>query len=379
MLKKWTSILMALVLLMSGAVCAEEEIAVPAAGTRMGFEVLKMLYDGEQNQVVSPVSLACALAMAAQGAEGETRQELLDALDAETPADVAAQLSPLADAGLKLADAAFLVNDLIPREEYVSALKALFDAEWFDSATAEKINAWVAEKTDGLIERIVDELSDDARLALVNAVAMDAQWARPFDPERTENDTFHTPDGDVTVEFMRDERWADYGERDGVQMLRMRYSDSDLALLIALPEEGCMDEVLDGLCAEGLGYFMFNEEPARVKLSMPKTDISAENGLNDALQALGIKTAFGDSADFSGISEEALRIGSVLQKTRLIFDEDGTRAAAATALIMEAMSMVEPMNVVHFEMNRPFAAVIADERTGAVCFAGIVANPAEIN
>ena len=69
----------------------------------------------------------------------------------------------------------------------------------------------------------------------------------------------------------------------------------------------------------------------------------------------------------------------MLQKARLVFDEDGTKAAAATALIMEAMSAVEPMDVVDFTMDRPFAAVIADENTGAVCFAGIVANPAEIN
>ena len=376
MLKKWTSILLSVIMLLSLSAGAEAD---SAPGTRMGFEVLKMVYDGEQNQVVSPVSLACALAMAAQGAEGATRQELLDALEAERAEDVAAMIQPLTDAGLKLADAAFLVNDLVPREEYVEALRERFGAEWFESATVDEINAWVAEKTDGLIERIVEELSDDARLALVNAAAMDAKWALPFDPERTADGTFHAPDGDVTVAFMHDERWADYGERDGVQLLRMRYSDSGLTLLIALPEADGMDGVLNGLCAEGLGYFQFNEEPARVNLSMPKTDISAENGLNDALQALGVQTAFGDDADFSGISEEALKIGSVLQKARLVFDEDGTKAAAATALIMEAMSAVEPMDVVDFTMDRPFAAVIADENTGVVCFAGIVANPVEIN
>ena len=376
MLKKWTSILLSVIMLLSLSAGAEAD---SAPGTRMGFEVLKMVYDGEQNQVVSPVSLACALAMAAQGAEGATRQELLDSLDAESAEDVATMIQPLTDAGLKLADAAFLVNDQVPREEYVEALRERIGAEWFESTTVDEINAWVAEKTDGLIERIVEELSDDARLALVNAAAMDAKWALPFDPECTADGTFHAPDGDVTVAFMHDERWVDYGERDGVQLLRMRYSDSGLTLLIALPEADGMDAVLNGLCAEGLGYFQFNEEPARVNLSMPKTDISADNGLNDALQALGVQTAFGDDADFSGISEEALKIGSVLQKARLVFDEDGTKAAAATALIMEAMSAVEPMDVVDFTMDRPFAAVIADENTGVVCFAGIVANPVEIN
>lgn len=387
-MKKLTSIVLSILMLLTLAASAETEGEIvvctseaPAAGASLGFEALRMLYDGENNQIVSPVSLAYALAMAAQGAEGETRQELLDALGAEHPEDVAALTESLAAAGLRLANAAFLVNGLVPEEDYVNALREQFGAEWFQNGTADDVNRWVAEQTEGLIDKILDgEFSDDVRLALVNAVAMDAKWSVPFVKESTSDDVFHASEGDVTVPFMHDERWAEYGERDGVQLLRLSYRDSGLTLLIALPEEGGVDAVLDDLCEEGLEYFRFDEEPARVRLSMPKLDISAGGELNETLKALGVETAFGGEADFSGISaEEALRLSSVMQKARLVFDEDGTKAAAATLVVADAMSAINPMDIVDFDMNRPFAAIIAEENSGAVCFAGIVANPVEIN
>lgn len=387
-MKKLTSIVLSILMLLTLAASAETEGEIvvctseaPAAGAGLGFEVLRMLYDGENNQIVSPVSLAYALAMAAQGAEGETRQELLDALGAERPEDVAALTESLTAAGLRLANAAFLVNGLVPEEDYVNVLREQFGAEWFQNGTADDVNRWVAEQTEGLIDKILDgEFSDDVRLALVNAVAMDAKWSVPFAKESTSDDVFHAPGGDVTVPFMHDERWAEYGERDGVQLLRLSYRDSGLTLLIALPEEGGVDAVLDALCEEGLEYFRFDEEPARVRLSMPKLDISAGGELNETLKALGVETAFGGEADFSGISaEEALRLSSVMQKARLVFDEDGTKAAAATLVVADAMSAINPMDIVDFDMNRPFAAIIAEENSGAVCFAGIVADPVEIN
>jgi len=170
--------------------------------------------------------------------------------------------------------------------------------------------------------------------------------------------------------------YADCGERENVQMLRLRYRDCGLSMLIALPEVGGVDAVLDGLCAEGLGYFIFREEAAKVKLSMPKTDIDVTNPLTETLQALGVARAFSDGADFSGITEDApLKIGSVIQKARLILDEDGTRAAAATVMAMATGAMPQPEEIVEFRMDRPFVFVIADELSGVVCFAGVVASP----
>lgn len=375
-MKKCLCALLALTLFLLPLAGAE---TTSAAGSQLGFELLRELNNGSDNRVLSPVSLAYALAMAAEGAEGDTRAELLEALAAEDPSAAGELTDALEAAGLKVANAAFATGNVAISEDYIKALAGAFGAEWFEAGDglAGRINQWVSEHTDGLIDKMLDdESSDDTALALVNALAMDADWLSPFAPDVTVDGAFHAPDGDVTVPFMHQTLSTRYDERDGVQLLRLGYADSDLELLIALPsEDGSVSDVLDGLCEEGLAYFQFGEEGVEVSLSMPKTDISDANSLVDALKALGIEAPFGDSADFSGISEEGgLYISQILQKARLIFDEDGTQAAAST-VVSVATSAYNPDLPVEFNMNRPFVAVIADAATGAVCFAAVVNNP----
>ena len=375
-MKKCLCALLALTLFLLPLAGAETS---SAAGSQLGFELLRELNNGSDNRVLSPVSLAYALAMAAEGAKGDTRAELLEALAAEDPSTAGELTDALEAAGLKVANAAFATGGVAISEDYIKALAGAFGAEWFEAGDdlAGRINQWVSEHTDGLIDKMLDdEPSDDTALALVNALAMDADWLSPFAPDVTVDGAFHAPDGDVTVPFMHQTLSTRYGERDGVQLLRLGYADSDLELLIALPgEDGSVSDVLDGLCEEGLAYFQFGEEGVEVSLSMPKTDISDANSLVDALKALGIEAPFGDSADFSGISEEGgLYISQILQKARLIFDEEGTQAAAST-VVSVATSAYNPDPPVEFNMNRPFVAVIADAATGAVCFAAVVNNP----
>lgn len=360
------------VMLLTGAALAE------TVASHLGFEALRLLYDGEQNQVVSPVSLAYALAMAAEGAEGETRQEILDALGAESADEVAALQEALTDAGLRQANAAFLTGEMVPKDEYAAALEEKFGAKWFppEVSNVESINKWVEDVTDGMIPEIIGELPEEVQLVLLNAIAMDANWQIPFDEAGTYEETFFSPGGEVAVEMMHNTFHADCGEREGVQLLRLNYRDCGLTMLIALPEEGGIEGVLDGLCKDGLDYFTFGEEKVKVKLSMPKMDIDAANGLKETLRALGVETLFSDGANLSGITADMpLKVGSVLQKARLILDEEGTRAAAVTAIMVETCAAPVPEEIVEFNLNRPFVAVIADEESGAVCFAGIVTNP----
>lgn len=370
-MKKLVCSLLALMLL-TGAACAE------TAGSRLGFETLRMLYDGAENQVISPLSLAYALAMAAEGAEGQTKQEILDALGAESTDDVAALQPALENVGLRQANAAFLTGEMVPKDTYVAVLKEKFGAKWFppEESGPASINEWVEDVTDGMIPEIIGELPEELQLVLLNAIAMDAHWQIPFDPNSTAAEPFFAPGGEVLVEMMHNTFRADYGEREDVQLLRLRYRDCGLTMLIALPAADGMDAVLDGLCAEGLDYFSFKEEQTKVALSMPKADVSVSNDLAETLKKLNVETVFSNGADLSMISSDMpLKVDSVLQKARLILDEDGTRAAAVTALTVETCEMPEPEEIVEFKLNRPFAVVIADESSGAVCFAGVVVNP----
>ncbi len=376
MMKKVISMLLiCAMLLTAGAALAE------APGNQLGFDVLRALTDGTKNQVFSPVSLAYALGMALEGAEGATEDEIEKALGTDDLDDwIEYNGSKLTAAGLKLANAAFITGEIQPDADYIEDLKKDFGAEWFEMSDnmADKINQWTKEHTDGLIEKLIDgELDPLSQLVLVNAVAMDAKWSSPFSADETADGTFHAPDGDVTASMMHQTLYADYAETDEALILRLTYSDSGLSMLLALPKDGqSVTGVLDKLSEKGLPYFSFPEEMTEVSLTMPKIDLSAKNTLNDALQALGVRTAFSDSADFSDITKSmSLQIAEVVQKARLVVDEDGTKAAAATEVGIRAMAA--PLPAVDFTLDRPFVAVIAEEETGTVCFASVIANPAE--
>ena len=358
-------LLICAMLLTAGAALAE------APGNQLGFDVLRALTDGTKNQVLSPISLAYALGMALEGADGATEDEIEKALGTDDLDDWIEKNGPkLTAAGLKLANAAFITGEIRPDADYIEDLKKDFGAEWFEMSDdmADKINQWTKEHTDGLIEKLIDgELDPLSQLVLVNAVAMDAKWSSPFEADSTTDGTFHAPDGDVTVPMMHQTLFADYAETDEALILRLTYSDSGLSMLLALPKDGqSVANVLDALSAKGLSYFSFPEEMTNISLTMPKVDLSAKNTLNDALQALGIRTAFSDSADFSDITKSmSLQIAEVMQKARLVVDEDGTKAAAATEVEIRAMAALQEVD---FTLDRPFVAVIAVTRISLLFF-----------
>ena len=267
-----------LILILMLGLAAAAEPAVP--GNRLGLLALRRLANGGENQFVSPVSLAYALSMAAAGAEGETLDELLAALDAKEAGDIAALNDRLRAAGLRWANAAF-VRDGVPLDpEYSGALNGLFAAELFPMDDPDRVNEWVAAHTDGLIDHLIDEFDPALLLMLVNAVVMDAKWARPFEAESTWADVFHTPGGDVQADFMHQTLYARYAEIDGIQMIRLNYADSGLCMLIALPPEGGMDAALDALAERGLDWFDLPDLQRAVLPQVAIPDVTA-HGLNN--------------------------------------------------------------------------------------------------
>ena len=410
-MKTFVSLLCALALLLGCAAGWAQEDAVP--GNRLGLDVLAALSDGTKNAFVSPVSLAYALSLAAYGAEGATREEILLALDVPDAAGIAAWTEPLGASGLKTANVLFAKDPLSVREEYAQGVGEFFGAEVFPLDSAATVNGWVREKTDGLIDKLLDEGKEpDAQLLLINAIAMDAKWLSPFDPHFTREDVFHTPEGDVTAQFMRQGLTAEYAEAEGAQALKLPYLDSGLYMTLILPEEGSVGEMLTLLSEQGPDLFEFgprsaesiidgivgqyrannpdlNEEglraelqsffrgpePWEVSLSLPKLDISTGSNLKGALMDLGVGTPFSMGADFSGLSDASLMISDVIQKVRVQVDEEGTRAAAVTEIVLGDMMAIYEQVPVSMVLDRPFILLISDEETGAICFAGVVADP----
>ena len=379
-MKKILSILLCLALL--GCAALAEPVAAesaPAVGEKLGFELLKALYAEGGNVLLSPASLTLALGMAAEGAEGETLTAILTALGAED----ASELGDVVPEEIKSANAAFVAQGLPLKGDYIDRLNEAYGAEWFDldAEVVEVVNAWVAEHTDGLIEKLLSQAPDpQTGLILINAIAMDAKWEKPFKDYNTIEDDFHAPQGDVSVEMMYQREFFDYVERDGLQIVRLPYAGGALEMWIALPGEGVsigLDGLLDALAEQGMDYLKDGAEEREVDLFLPKFDLTTENSLSDALKALGVEAPFGSDADFSGISEVPLRIDEILQKVRVQLDEEGTKAAAATAAIVACMALIPEEEPVEVRADRPFAFVIADAETDSVCFAGVVENPVE--
>lgn len=372
-MKKILSILLCVVLL--GCVALAE---TSPAGEKLGFELLKELYDGG-NVMLSPASLTLALGMAAEGAAGETLDQILTALGVE---DVS-ELRGVVPEEIKSANAAFVAPGLELMEAYIDRLSEGYGAEWFemDAEVVEKVNVWVAEHTDGLIDSLLTEAPDpQTGLILLNAIAMDAKWAKPFEAYNTIEDSFHAPEGDVSVEMMYQQDFFDYVERDGLQIIRLPYEGGALEMWIALPGAGAsigLDGLLDALAEQGMDYLKDGAEEREVDLFLPKFDLTTENTLSDVLKALGLEAPFGENANFSGVSEVPMRIDEILQKVRVQLDEEGTRAAAATAAIVTCMGIRPEEQPVEMRVDRPFAFVIADGETDSVCFAGVIENPVE--
>ena len=384
--------------------------ASAAPGNELGLKALIELWDGKSNCFVSPVSLGYALSLAAVGAEGQTRDELLDALCAQNAETIAQLNRPLRASGLKIANAAFVAERVPLKDGYKNKLGDVFDAALFPLDDPERVNAWVKQNTDGLIEKLVDELPDTAAMLLINALAMDAKWAEPFEAELTGKAPFLTPEGEVEVDMMRGIFTADYAERDGLKLMRLAYRDSDLYMLLALPDDGDIagalayfllndpnsipfelqsaESIIEDIISEQEKYGEVDEDtrkelrsiytdprPYLVSLRLPKLDLSLSAELSGALMQSGINKAFEPDADFSGISEHEMFIQGVLQKLRVQVDEEGTRAAAVTEIIFaDGAALYLPVPK-EFNCDRPFVMLIVDGASGAICFAGAVTNP----
>lgn len=354
----------------------DETAANAAPGTQAnaytGFEILSQLHTEGGNTLVSPLSLNMALGMAAAGADGDTRNEILACLGKDAPTGDH-------PAGIESANAVFSAPGLSLKPEYTAQLDGEFGAEWFeiDEDVVERVNGWVSRNTNGMIDQLLTQAPDaDTGLILINAVAMDAKWTIPFEPYSSFEESFHAPGGDVTVNMMHNEDDYLYNHSNGAQVICLPYAENGLEMWIILPEEGGMNDALDLLAKDGLAPYREGAKETKVQLSLPKFDLTDDHSMKEALVQLGMEAAFAEDADFSAMSDAPLYVDDVIQKVRVQVDEDGTRASAATAVIMPCMAMPVQQEPEYMEVNRPFLFAIIDGASGEVCFAGAVENPA---
>jgi serpin B len=379
--------------------------SVVAGTNQFGLDLLHQLAPSAKNVFYSPVSMAFALGMTYAGARGNTATQMEAVFHSTVPAatfhlglnqlmidlgsrNVAPYATEQGTKSLTLlpANAAWAQTGYQFVPAYLDTLSTSYDAGIKlldfvkDSAGAtDVINKWIAGRTQNKIPKLIGPgaLDSYTRLVLTNAIYFYGSWAAQFEKSGTSDGAFHTLAGtDVTVPMMHDMRTVPYAEGDGYQMVDLGYEGGKLAMTVVLPAAGRFAEIRDALTAATLDSARAAMTSSNeVSIQLPKFKFTwGTESLKPSLLALGMTDAFDSGlADFSGMEpKRELFIGDVLHQAFVAVDENGTEAAAATAVIMRTMSAV--LNPKVFTVDRPFLVFIRDA-SGAIVFAGQVADP----
>jgi serpin B len=355
-----------------------------------GLELLRtvVVADDRPNVVLSPLSVSMALGMTLNGARAGTFDAMRSALgfhglsqDEINAAyrDLIALLTDLdPSVRFQIANAIWANDEIAFRDAFFQAVEDYFGAEaasrdFGDSATLEEINAWVADRTEGLIDEILSTLDPDLAMLLVNAIYFEGAWTTRFDPEETTTADFTRADGStVRVPMMRmSDAEVALGGGAGFQVAELPYGVGAFAMTVVVPQGDARDFVsglTDSRWAEILGSL---GEPREIDLlSLPRVRLTWDGYLNDALRDMGMEVAFSTEADFTGMTEDVgLCLDFVRQKTFLEVDEEGTRAAAVTAVGVGVTSFTG------FVADRPFLLAIRERLSGTILFTGLVGDP----
>jgi len=270
--------------------------------------------------------------------------------------------------------------------EYISVAEKHYDAGLrevdfvFHTEEARSIiNRWVEARTENKIVDLIGPgvLDPLTRLVLTNAIYFKGQWEQPFRPEQTEEAPFYLSSGkQAIVPFMHQIGTFKYAETGSAQVLELPYSGNELAMTVLLPKpDSSLAELEAAIRTDGIQAILEGLTPIKVDVKLPRFKFEAELSLNEYLQHLGMTDAFDDNmADFSGISDTFLYITHVLHKAFIEVNEEGTEAAAATAVVVGTKSIRLDLPKV-FMADRPFVFLIRDLRTGSILFLGRMADP----
>jgi serpin B len=367
---------------------------VVEAANKFAFDLFVPIIDekkGNENIMISPFSITSALSMTLNGAAGETLDGMKQALSYngqtieeinETYLKLIKEMVPVDPrVTMEIANSVWIEKKLVVKQPFIEALKRWYLAEAknidvTDPGAVDLVNGWIEDKTHGKIQDMLDDLSPDLAMLLINAVYFNGKWRNRFDADDTHAKTFYiAADESVEVPMMFQHESLAVARSENATLVELPYGQGNYSMVVMLPDEGVStaeiaislnpfnwDQWMDGL----------KNGVTEVDLSLPRFKYEYKRELKDDLVALGMGIAFTASADFSSISDQDLMISKVLHQTFIETNEEGTEAAAATVveIVRTSMPMVTTVNV-----NRPFLYFIRETTTGTIVFVGQVADP----
>lgn len=348
--------------------------------------------ESDGNVMISPLSVMLALSMTANGAVGETKEEIEKVLGKGIPIETLNEYlkgyveSLPSDKKYKLsvANSIWFIDDenkLRVKEDFLQKNAGYYNAQiykaGFDADTLKDINVWVKSNTDGKIEKIIDRINSDAVMYLINAIAFEGEWNEKYEKDDISDGTFTTKNGDEKKIKMMASKEMKYIKTTNAQGFIKNYKDGKYSFAALLPNQdiGIYDYVND-LKYDELLEKVNNPEITMVRAYTPKFSCEYDVSLKEILGKMGISAAFdGGRADFSAMGEVLsgynLCIGDVIHRTYISVDESGTKAGAATLVEMKNES-AELTEVKTVKLDRPFVYMIMDNSTGLPIFMGVV-------
>ncbi|TDH13390.1 hypothetical protein EPR50_G00057050 [Perca flavescens] len=344
-----------------------------------------------KNIFFSPFSVSTALAALSVGAQGETHCQLFSGLGfnssllTQTDVDQAFQMflqrpnNPSQDASE--GTAVFVDDRFKPKPEFLQTLKQSYFTNGFNvdftnaTESADTINKYVVEMTNGKIDKLVKDLDPNTVMYLISYIYYRGKWATPFDPKLTKQDDFNLDENTkvpVPMMNLEDDFYTYHNDQLNTTVLQLPFSGS-YSMLLMLPD--VMATLENAICPNHVTKWLkAMMTPRRYSVYIPKFSIKTSYNLNVVLSEMGMTDMFGDRANFSGISEEqGLAVSDVVHQASLDVDETGATAAAATGISIGLTAIRFPVPVLKF--NRPFMVIITDLNTETILFLGRIINP----
>jgi serine protease inhibitor len=363
------------------------------SGNSFAFDIFRNVAEAEEegkNLVISPLSISVALSMTLNGAGGTTREAILEALrnNGMTADDVNKAYKYLTEALLSvdkrvlisIANSVWTEQNFQAKKQFTDILTEYYNAEArifdvTDPGVPDDVNAWIEDKTNGLIKDMLDQLDPDAVMLLINAIYFKGKWNSQFDAANTVTEPFNKSDGGTSsVSMMKQKSKFKVFTGEDFIMAEFPYGQGNYVMDVILPDDlNGLNNIIRDLNAESFSHATGGVYEREVQLSFPRFKYGYKKELKDILSLMGMGIAF-TSADFSGIADAPLNISRVLHQAFIETNEEGTEAAAATIVEIELTSM--PAGPMVLRLDRPFLYVIRETTTNAILFMGRVSDPA---
>lgn len=370
---------------------ASEEPLSPSAqkqalnNNQFALNFLKEIYTEKKNCFYSPYSISSALAMTYAGAKSSTEQQMRSVLNFQNQelthtgfgelSSTFNRLKQKEEIELAVANALWKKKDFPFKQEFIENAKANYSTPIYPLTSASPINIWASKHTKGKISKLVtDGDLANAKMVLTNAIYFKGDWLTQFKKENTKQSEFY---GSTTtkVDMMNQQSVNTYFENSKLQALTLPYLGESVSMTIVLPKHQVnLASVIKTLTAEEIKAIQNNYRKEEVNIQLPKFKLKTSYSLNKTLSNMGMSNAFApQAADFSAMSPVPLFISNVIHKAVIEVNEEGSEAAAATAVVV-AIESVELDPIKSFIANRPFMFFISEKTSGSILFMGCVNN-----